>query len=132
MSDVTRILHSIQQGDIRATDELLPLIYAELRDLAAAKMAREQPGHTLQATALVHEAWLRLGDQSFEHRSHYFAAAAEAMRRILIESARRKHSAKHGAGAAHVDVHDIEIAAPIDKEDEILAIDDALEALVTH
>src|SRR6476660_1691239 len=117
MSDVTRILHSIQQGDIRATDELLPLIYAELRDLAAAKMAREQPGHTLQATALVHEAWLRLGDGAFANRAHFFAAASEAMRRILVERARRKQREKRGGGAEHVDVDEVEIAAPLGNED---------------
>src|SRR5678809_122534 len=98
MSDVTRILDAIQQGDPKAADELLPLIYQELRKLAAHKMAREQPGHTLQATALVHEAWLRLGDGVFANRAHFFASAAEAMRRILIERARRKHRQKRGSG----------------------------------
>src|SRR5678809_1403673 len=103
MSDVTRILHSIEQGDPKAADELLPLLYAELRRLAAAKMAREQPGHTLQATALVHEAWLRLGDGVFANRAHFFAAASEAMRRILVESARRKYREKRGGEVEHVD-----------------------------
>src|SRR3954453_9354624 len=129
MSDVTRILHSIHQGDIKATDELLPLIYAELRGLAAAKMAREQPGHTLQATALVHEAWLRLGDRAFANRAHFFAAASEAMRRILIESARRKHREKRGAGAEHVDASELEIAAPDRGEEESLAVNEALDRL---
>src|SRR6476620_4422493 len=112
MSDVTRILDAIQQGDPKAADELLPLIYAELRRLAAAKMAREQPGHTLQATALVHEAWLRLGDGVFANRAHFFGAASEAMRRILIERARRKYREKRGGGAEHVDVDELEIAMP--------------------
>ena len=93
MSDVTRLLEAIQHGDARAGEELLPLVDAELRQRARAKMAREQPGHTLQPTALVREAWLRLGDQSFENRAHFFGAAAEAMRRILIERARRKLAA---------------------------------------
>ena len=95
-------------------------------------MAHEQPGHTLQPTALVHEAWLRLGEQRFENRAHFFAAAAEAMRRILIERARRKQSAKHGARAEHLDANDIEIAAPIEKEDELLAVHEALDALAGH
>lgn len=132
MNDVTRLLEAMQHGDARAGDELLPLVYAELRQLARAKMSREPSGHTLQATALVHEAWLKLGDQSFENRVHFFGAAAEAMRRILIDRARRKLTAKHGAGAEHVDVHDIEIAAPADKDGELLAIHDALTALEAH
>jgi RNA polymerase sigma factor (TIGR02999 family) len=89
MSDVTRLLEAVRHGDARAGEDLLPLVYQELRQLARAKMARENPGHTLQPTALVHEAWLRLGEQPFENRAHFFAAAAEAMRRILIERARR-------------------------------------------
>jgi RNA polymerase sigma factor (TIGR02999 family) len=132
MNDVTRLLEALQHGDARAGEELLPLVYAELRQLARAKMAREQPGHTLQATALVHEAWLRLGDQRFENRGHFFAAAAEAMRRILIDRARRRQAAKHGAGAEHVDVHQIEIAAPAGKDDDLLALHDALTALEAH
>ena len=131
MSDVTRLLEAVRHGDARAGEELLPLVYAELRQLARAKMAREQPGHTLQPTALVHEAWLRLGEQSFENRAHFFGAAAEAMRRILIERARRKLAAKHGAGAEHVDADDIEIAAP-SKDDELLAVHEALDALAAH
>ena len=132
MSDVTRLLEAVRHGDARAGEELLPLVYAELRQLARAKMAREQPGHTLQPTALVHEAWLRLGEQSFENRAHFFGAAAEAMRRILIERARRKLTAKHGAGAEHVDADDIEIAAPTLKDDELLAVNEALDALAAH
>ncbi len=132
MHDVTRLLAAIGRGDARAGEELLPLVYAELRQLARAKMAREQSGHTLQATALVHEAWLRLGEQRFENRAHFFGAAAEAMRRILIEGARRKLAAKHGAGAEHVDVDEIEIAAPTPKDDELLAVHEALDALAAH
>lgn len=132
VSDVTRILDAIQQGDPTAADELLPLIYAELRRLAAQKMAREQRGHTLQATALVHEAWLRLGDGVFANRAHFFAAASEAMRRILVERARRKHRDKRGGGAEHVDVDELEIAAPPGNEEESLAVDEALDRLAAH
>ena len=132
MSEVTRVPSALQQGDPRAADKLLPLIYAELRRLAAAKMAREQPGHTLQATALVHEAWLRLGDGVFANRAHFFAAASEAMRRILIERARRKHREKRGGGAEHVDVAELEIAAPLGNEEESLAVHEALDRLAAH
>src|SRR5215813_9786098 len=113
MSDVTRILGAIEQGDPKAAEELLPLVYGELRKLAAAKMANEIPGQTLQPTALVHEAWLRLvgnEHQQWNSRGHFFGAAAEAMRRILIENARRKHAARHGGGQARLDINDIEIA----------------------
>jgi RNA polymerase sigma factor (TIGR02999 family) len=102
VSQVTCLLDRAQQDDSKAAEELLPLVYEELRKLAAAKMAREKPGHTLQATALVHEAWLRLagdGAARFQNRTHFFGAAAEAMRRILIERARRRLAAKRGAGA---------------------------------
>lgn len=132
MSEITRVLCALQHGDPRAADELLSLIYAELRHLAAAKMAREQPGHTLQATALVHEAWLRLGDGVFANRAHFFAAASEAMRRILIERARRKHREKRGGGAEHVDVAEFEIAAPLGNEEESLAVHEALDRLAAH
>ena len=132
MSDVTRILDAIQHDDPNAVDELLPLVYQELRKLAAQKMAREQPGHTLQATALVHEAWLRLGEGVFANRAHFFAAAAEAMRRILIESARRKHREKRGGGAEHVDVAELEIAAPLGNEEEALAVHEALDRLAAQ
>jgi RNA polymerase sigma factor (TIGR02999 family) len=102
MSEVTRILSAIEEGDPHAPEQLLPLVYNELRQLAAEKLARESPGQTLEATALVHEAYVRLVDvekvQHFNSRGHFFAAAAEAMRRILIENARRKHSLKHGGG----------------------------------
>jgi len=132
MSDVTRLLEAMQHGDDQARGALLDQVYAELRQLARAKMAREQPGHTLQATALVHEAWLRLGDQSFENRAHFFSAAAEAMRRILIDGARRKLSAKHRANAEHIDANEIDIAAPVEDGDELLAVHDALDALAKH
>lgn len=132
MPDPSILLGAIQRGDRDARQELLSLVYAELRQLAHAKMAREKPGQTLQATALVHEAWLRLGDQSFENRAHFFGAAAEAMRRILIERARRKLSAKHGANAEHIDAHEIDIAAPIEKDDDLLAVNEALDALAAH
>ena len=128
MSDVTRLIQAIERGDSHAAGELLPLVYAELRRLAAAKMAREQPGQTLQPTALVHEAWLRLGDARFENRAHFFAAAAEAMRRILVERARRKLAARHGGGQERLDVEEVEIAAP-STNDELLAVDEALELL---
>jgi len=131
MSDVTRLLGAMHGGS-RASEALLPLVYAELRQLARAKMAREQPGHTLQPTALVHEAWLRLGEQSFENRAHFFGAAAEAMRRILIERARRKLAAKNGAGAEHLDAAEIEIVAPTEKDEELLAVHEALDALAAH
>ena len=131
-SDITRLLEASQDGDLSAGTELLTLVYAELRQLARAKMAREQPGHTLQATALVHEAWIRLGDQRFENRAHFFGAAAAAMRRILIENARRKQAAKRGAGAEHVDADAIEIAAATGKTDELLAVHEALDALAEH
>ena len=132
MPDITLLLEALQRGEPDAAGALLNQIYAELRQLARAKMAREQPGHTLQPTALVHEAWLRLGDQRFENRAHLFGAAAEAMRRILIDRARRKLAACHGASAEHVDVDEIEIAAPTQKDDELLAVHEALDRLATH
>ena len=131
MSDVTRLLAAIRRGDPRAAEELLPLVYGELQQIARAKMAREQPGHTLQPTALVHEAWRRLGEQRFENRAHFFGAAAEAMRRILVEAARRKHAARRGGGQAHADVDEIEIAAPV-PDDELLAVHEALDRLAAH
>ncbi len=127
MSDVTRLLEAIH-GDARAGEELLPLVYAELRKLARAKMAREQPGPTLQATALVHEAWMRLGDQRFETRAHFFGAAAEAMRRILVEAARRKQAARHGGGLVRLAVDEVEIAAPA-ADEALLAMHEALDRL---
>jgi len=134
MSDVTRILDRIQQGDPGAAAELLPLVYEELRKLAAAKMAREAPGQTLQATALVHEAWLRLGGEdqpAWQNRSHFLAAAAEAMRRILVESARRKLRLKRGSGGERVQLHESAIEPPAEDE-KILQVHEALEVLSTE
>lgn len=131
MSDVTRILESIEAGNASAADELLPLVYEELRKLAAARMANESPNQTLQPTALVHEAWLRLtGNENVKWagRAHFFGAAAEAMRRILIDNARRKHALRHGGGQARLNINEIEIAAPA-RPDELLAVSDALEKL---
>jgi RNA polymerase sigma factor (TIGR02999 family) len=134
VSDVTHILDAVQRGDQKAADELLPLVYHELRRLAAHKMANEAPGHTLQPTALVHEAYLRLvGSTQRQHwdgRGHFFAAAAEAMRRILVESARRKKRLKHGGGSERVDVDEIELPLPM-PDDELLALDEALNRLST-
>ncbi len=134
MSDVTQILQAIEQGDARATGELLPLVYQELRRLAAHKMANEAAGHTLQPTALVHEAYLRLVGPGQSHqwdgRGHFFAAAAEAMRRILVESARRKKRLKHGGELQRVDVAEVELPLPM-PHDELLALDEALDRLVT-
>jgi RNA polymerase sigma factor (TIGR02999 family) len=129
MSDVTRILSAIDAGDPSAIDQLLPLVYDELRKLAAGHMANEAPGHTLDATALVHEAYLRLvGEQQFANRRHFFAAAADAMRRILIENARRKRRERHGGDRDRVELH-ADIAAAPEPNDEILAVDEALEQL---
>ena len=129
MSDVTSILTSIEQGDARASEELLPLVYHELRRMAAHKMASEPAGHTLQPTALVHEAWLKLvapPAQSWQNRAHFFGAAAEAMRRLLIARARRKQTQRRGSGAAHLDVDELEIASPA-PDDQLLALNDALD-----
>ena len=130
VSEVTHILERAQQGDPKAAEELLPLVYGELRLLAAQKMANEAAGHTLQPTALVHEAWLRLGGSdapSFENRAHFFGAAAEAMRRILIERARRRVAAKRGGGVAVVDVDELEIPSPVADDDQLLAVNEAME-----
>jgi RNA polymerase sigma factor (TIGR02999 family) len=129
MNDVTKILSAIQQGDPKAGVELLPLVYQEVRKLAAARMAKEPPGQTLQATALVHEAWLRLvgsEQQTWQNRAHFFGAAAEAMRRILIDNARRKRALRHGGGQQRVELHEIEIAGN-EKDDQLLAVSEALE-----
>jgi RNA polymerase sigma factor (TIGR02999 family) len=131
MSDLTRILERTQAGDPQAAEELLPLVYAELRKLAAAKMANEAAGHTLQPTALVHEAWLRLAgnqNQSWDGRAHFFAAAAEAMRRILIDRARRRQAARHGGGDAPLEIDRLEIPVPV-PDDDWLALSDGLEKL---
>src|SRR2546428_4054196 len=127
MSDVTRILQSIEQGDPKAAEKLLPLVYDELRKLAAAKIAHEAPGQTLQATALVHEAWLRLGGEdqpAWQNRAHFLSAAAEAMRRILVESARRKLRLKRGGGRERVELHESAIEAPAEDE-KILQVHEA-------
>jgi len=131
MSDVTLILQAAGRGDKQASEELLPLVYQELRRLAAARMARESAGHTLQPTALVHEAWVRMvedGSRTWENRAHFFGAASEAMRRILIERARRKSRIKHGGGRERVNIDDLDIAEAI-PDDKILLMDEALERL---
>jgi RNA polymerase sigma factor (TIGR02999 family) len=134
MSDVTRILLAIEHGDAKASNELLPLVYQELRRLAAHKMAGEAPGHTLQPTALVHEAYLRLVSpaqgQQWDGRAHFFGAAAEAMRRILVDRAREKKALKRGGGLERVDVDAIELPSPM-PDDELLVLDEALDRLAT-
>src|SRR4051812_24601047 len=129
MADVTQILAAIQAGDPAAAGQLLPLVYEELRLLAANRMADEKPGHTLDATALVHEAYLRLvrpnDDERWDNRGHFFAAAAEAMRRILVESARRRRAKKHGGDRVRVDLDEAALPAPDDRDD-LLALDAAL------
>ncbi len=130
MSEFTQILQRVERGDSLAATELLPLVYDELRRLAAQKMTREAAGHTLQPTALVHEAWLRLGGSDapvFQNRTHFFGAAAEAMRRILIDYARRRLAAKRGAGVAVIDLDGLELSAPDGDDDRLLAVNDALE-----
>jgi RNA polymerase sigma factor (TIGR02999 family) len=135
MSDVTRILSAIEQGDLQASEDLLPLVYDELRRLAARKMAQENPAQTLQATALVHEAYVRLVEvekvQQWHSRGHFFAAAAEAMRRILVEQARRKGRLKHGGERVRVDFDGVEISGG-GPTDEILAIHEALDGLAAE
>jgi RNA polymerase sigma factor (TIGR02999 family) len=132
MSEVTRILSAIDQGDAHAAEELLPLVYDELRQLAAQRLAREAPGQTLDATALVHEAYLRLvGPENpvgWDNRGHFFAAAAEAMRRILIENARRKKRHKHGGERRRIELHE-QPAAPGTPPEDVLALDEALTRL---
>jgi RNA polymerase sigma factor (TIGR02999 family) len=132
MSEVTRILSAIDQGDPDAAQELLPLVYDELRELAERKLAQEKPGQTLQPTALVHEAYVRLVDvgkaQNWSSRRHFFAAAAEAMRRILVENARRKQSRKHGGHLARQDLAATDVAAP-ETPHEVLALDEAIQKL---
>jgi RNA polymerase sigma factor (TIGR02999 family) len=132
MNEVTQILESERQGDVTVAEKLLPLVYKELRKLAAYHMARESPGQTLQPTALVHEAWLRLlkpeEQGQFANRTHFFRAAAEAMRRILVESARRKKRIKHGGQWERVDLDDVELPLPM-QPDELIALDEALDRL---
>jgi RNA polymerase sigma factor (TIGR02999 family) len=134
MTDVTQILSKIESGDPSAAEQLLPLVYDELRRLAAQRMAHEKPGQTLQSTALVHEAYLRLVDtektQHWDSRRHFFAAAAEAMRRILIEAARRKQRSKHGGDVIRLDFDELEIASP-ESPDFLLVLDEALVRLAT-
>ncbi len=135
MSDVTQILNAIERGDAQAADQLLPLVYEELRKLAAHKMSNEAPGQTLQPTALVHEAWLRVTgndrEAHFNSRGHFFGAAAEAMRRILIDNARRKKALRHGGGQQRVDIEEVDV--PLEaRDDELLAIDEALEKLAAQ
>ncbi len=131
MSDVTLILQAMGRGEERTLDELLPLVYEELRHLAAARMAQESAGHTLQPTALVHEAWMRLvrdGDRTWKNRAYFFGAAAEAMRRILIESARHKSRLKYGGGQERLNIEDVDLAGTTPDE-KVLLINDALEQL---
>lgn len=139
MSDVTRILSAIEQGDPHAAELLLPLVYAELRKLAAQKMAQESPGQTLQATALVHEAYLRLVagadasaplEKQWNSRGHFFAAAAEAMRRILVDNARRKERPKHGGDRERIDLDEALVA--VDRREDLLALDEALTRLAAR
>jgi RNA polymerase sigma factor (TIGR02999 family) len=136
VSDVTRILQAAQQGDPLAADQLLPLVYEELRRLAAHKMANEAAGHTLQPTALVHEAWLRLvgnqnQNQKWDGRAHFFGAAAEAMRRILIDRVRRKRAVRHGGDQQRVDIQEVDLATSAD-DDQLLAVSDALDKLAAQ
>jgi RNA polymerase sigma factor (TIGR02999 family) len=135
MSDVTQILSAIERGDPAAAEQLLPLVYAELRQLAAQQLAAEKPGQTLQATALVHEAYLRLVGvdqaQQWNGRRHFFAAAAQAMRRILVDHARRKQADKHGGGRVRVELPDA-LAAPEARPDDLVALEEALTRLEAH
>ncbi len=128
------MLNAVAQGDAKAAEQLLPLVYEELRKLAAHRMANERPGQTLQPTALVHEAWLRVGgtpDAKFANQAHFFAAAAEAMRRILVENARRKRRAKHGGGLRRVELGSLDVAMTTETE-HLLAVDEALEKLTSR
>jgi RNA polymerase sigma factor (TIGR02999 family) len=135
MNEVTRILSAIEQGDPSGAEQLLPLVYDELRRLAAQQLAQENPGQTLQATALVHEAYLRLVDaeqaRRWNSRGHFFAACAQAMRRILVENARRKRGHKHGGGRRRIDLADAD-RSYLSSDDEVLAVDDALERLAAE
>lgn len=134
MSEITQILQAVGRGEAQASEELLPLVYQDLRRHAAVQMARESAGQTLQPTALLHEAWLRVvgdGQPRWQNRAHFFGAAAEAMRRILIENARRKSRLKHGGGQVRVEADQLELAATT-PDDKILLINDALERLQTE
>jgi RNA polymerase sigma factor (TIGR02999 family) len=133
VSDVTRILDRVQQGDPQAAEELVPLVYGELRKLAAAKMANEPAGSTLQPTALVHEAWIRLAGSQNQHwtgRAHFFAAAAEAMRHILIDKARRRRALRRGGDRQRVEFAEVDLACPT-PDDQLLAVDEALDKLAS-
>jgi RNA polymerase sigma factor (TIGR02999 family) len=135
MAEITGILQALRQGDAKAAEDLLSAVYGELRRLAAHKMAPEAPGQTLQPTALVHEAWLRLGADAqppWQNRAHFFAAAAEAMRRILVERARQRAALKRGGGAERVGLDELEIPMPVADDDRLLAVDEALERLAAH
>ncbi len=132
MNEVTQILDAVSRGEARAAEDLLPLVYAELRQLAVQRLSQEKPGQTLQPTALVHEAYLRLvgalDEERWDHRGHFFAAAAEAMRRILVEQARRKRAKKHGGGLVRHDADDVELPVAEPRED-LIALDEALTKL---
>ncbi len=131
MSEITLVLQAVRRGEPKASEELLPLVYEELRKLAAARMAQEAAGQTLQATALVHEAWLRMvgdGDKGWQNRAHFFGAASEAMRRILVDSARHKARIKHGGGQIRLDISDLELSGS-SPDEKILLINEALEQL---
>jgi RNA polymerase sigma factor (TIGR02999 family) len=134
MSEVTHMLSALERGEAHAAEELLPLVYEELRRLAAWHMSHERAGQTLQPTALVHEAWLRLSgdtDPKWENRRHFFAAAAEAMRRILIENARRKQAVRHGGGLQRTEFDELQVAG-LAPDEELLAVHEALDALAAH
>lgn len=136
MGDVTHVLEAIDQGDPQAAEELLPIVYNELRRLAAQKLSQEKPGQTLQATALVHEAYLRLigsENRQWDGRGHFFAAAAEAMRRILVDTARRKQARKHGGGQQRIDLDDLQISNDVSPHPEdMIALDEALSKLASE
>jgi RNA polymerase sigma factor (TIGR02999 family) len=137
MGDIANILDAVHQGDLKAAEQLLPLVYEELRRLAASKLSAEKAPQTLQPTALVHEAWLRLAreeKQAWKGRTHFMSAAAEAMRRILIDNARRKRAIRHGGGQEHVNADEtgLEIAAATVDEEELLAVHEALDQLAAH
>jgi RNA polymerase sigma factor (TIGR02999 family) len=129
MTDLTYVLQNLDAENPRASADLLPLVYTELRRVAAAKMSRESAEHTLQPTALVHEAWMRLGtgrQTPWQNRAHFFAAAAETMRRILIDRARHRQAIRHGGGQVHINIDDLEIATAADRDDQLVAVHEAL------